>query len=198
MTNLPQTMIEAEALAHARGAFAELHDADLLGLGIPTIHPEAGPIFVRSTLKMIALSHPLNMMSVIDHARAGWYEADTVLRELTIEIVDRGDSLPTALGAYTMEVIRGHPPQPRGPKKATNALQDILVAGVVCELIERFGLKPTRNALSRRVSACDIVAAAVNEAGIGRSVGYKAVERLWLRYGVWLQSDSRSASGQPS
>src|SRR5688572_16560358 len=102
-TTLPRTTIEAEARAHASAAMANLRDGDFLGLGVDVLHPEAGRINLRRMLKQVALNHPLRMMWVIDNARAGWDDADLALRELAIEIVDRGEALPTALGAYVME-----------------------------------------------------------------------------------------------
>ena len=187
MIQLPQTVGEAEARAYLREQVAYLRDADLFGLGVPTLHPEAGHIFVRQQLKLIAMSNPPNMMWVIDNARAGWDEADAALRELANEYIHVHKLPPVPLAHYMMELLRDHP-KTRGPKKAAHALQDLLIAGMVAGMYGRFGLKPTRNKNARRrVSLCDLVADAINEAGwFDRLIEYKRVEQLWLRYGVWL------------
>jgi hypothetical protein len=170
-----------EALAYARDFIAMWKCEDLLGLGVPALDPQAGHIFVRRHLKALASSHPLNMMSVVDYARAGWDEADAALRELAVEVIDRGERMPTALGAYVMGLIR--PGGPRGPKKATKAMQDVFLAILLSILVERFGLNPTRNSATQMPCACDVAAQAVNEARIGRQLAYKALEGLWFRWG---------------
>jgi hypothetical protein len=195
MTTLPATLVEAEARTCARAWLAEFGDMDPFEVGVPIRDRSYGRAWLRRELKTLAMSHPENMMWVIDNARAGWDDADVVLRELAIEVVDRGERLPTALGAYTMEVLRGYP-APRGPRKSTHAFQNILFAGITAKLVEQFwpDLKPTRNPLSKRVSACDIVADAVNEAGMGRQFAYKEAERLWLQLGKWLLPEGFLAS----
>lgn len=178
-------MLEAEARTYARAWLAKFGDMDPFELGLPIRDRSYGRTWLRQELKAIARSHPQNMMWVIDNARAGWDDADVVLRELAIEVVDRGERLPTALGAYVMEALRGHPAPP-GPRKATHAFQNILIAGLTAELVAKFNLKPTRNPLSKAVSACDIVADTVNGANIRRSIRYKDVEGVWNRLGKWL------------
>lgn len=196
MMQLPTTLIEAEARAFARNWLAGVGRPDASGLidrpdvsGISILNPTFGNLWLREALKRTALVHPLNMMWVIDQARDGWDVCDSVLRELAIEIVDCGAPLPTALGAYTMELMRGHPRRTRGPKREAYVFQDIIFAGLVVGLVEKFGLKPTRNSFSKQVSACDVVADTVNDAKIGRAVKYKAIEVLWFRWGKGLLSD---------
>ena len=187
MMQLPATLNEAEARAFARNWLAGTDRPSPLGASI--LNPTFGVLWLRQALKRIALVHPLNMMWVIDQARAGWDPADEALRELITEFLDRGEQMPTYLAAYNMELMRGHPRRTRGPRREAYVFQDIIFAGLVAELVERFGLKPTRNSASARVSACDVVADTINEAKIGRAVNYKAIEVLWFRWGKGLLSD---------
>ena len=136
MTQLPATLNEAEARAFARNWLGGRSIQKRLNgrfepdaSGVSILDQDFGNLWLREALKRIALVHPLNMMWVIDQARAGWDVCDSVLRELAIEIVDCGAPLPTALGAYTMEALRGRPHRKRGPKKETHVFQDIMLAG---------------------------------------------------------------------
>ena len=182
MTTLAQTMIEAEALMFAREWIADRRNMDFDGLG-PMLDPRTGRACLRAMLRIHALSHPLGMMNVIDYARAGWDDADDVMRVLIVEFMDRGERLPPSLYAYSMEIVRPQAaPRPRGRAKASNFLQDIAIVTLVWELTNRFNLKPTRNSSSRTASACGIAAVAVTEAGINRPLNSKAVEALWTRY----------------
>jgi hypothetical protein len=189
VTQLPATLVEAEATRFATDWLAERCHLDLFGLGVPTLDSQAGLIFLRQALKRMALAHPIQMMTVIEYARTGWDEAQEALRELAIEIMDRGEPLPTALGAYVMEVLHfGQPARARGPKKAKIALQDIFAAGLMVELLLRFPtLNPTRRGSHKdRPCACSIAAAAITGARIGRPMDYKTAERIWSLWGKGL------------
>jgi hypothetical protein len=194
MMQLPATLNEAEARACARKWLVERGEyPDAFGLGVSVLDPQLGGLWLREALKRIALVHPLNMMWVIDQAREGWDAAAAALSTLIIEMQSRGETLPTELLNYNMEVhrevMRGRPHRKRGPKKETHVFQDIIFAGLAADLVEQFDLKPTRNSVSKQVSACDVVADTVNEAKIGRAVKYKAIEVLWFRWGKGLLSD---------
>jgi len=169
---LPAT-IEAEALAFARSKIAQFRDGSML-------MAEASREFVRHVMRRAALLHPLHMMTLIDFARAGEPDADIVLRTLAIEIVDRGEPLPTTLGAYIMETIRGRVRQRPARKRKNNLLRDILIVAIIDEVSSRFGLMPTGRSPQRR-SACSIVAEALHEAHM--QLGYKDIESIWNRLG---------------
>ena len=179
---LPQTGLEAEALA-LRDAIAKLRSADLLGIGVPILHPDAGHIWLRQTLKRLAMSHPHNMTEVIGYARAGWKDADLALRELFAEHVDRGVTLPNVLAVYMVEITHPSQPRPSGRQKATAVMQDLRYSYLVWAATQRFpGLSVTRNRVAPRRSICAIVAIAVTEAGIGRPINMKAMEKVSARW----------------
>jgi hypothetical protein len=194
MIQLPKTLVEAEALRFAREWIARCQEGDFLSLGYPPLHPDAGRAFARHMIKQYALTHPFNMTDVVDAAYGGSEDADIALRELVAEIIDRGEALPTVLGAYAVGLA--HPsPRLRGKKRATNILQDISIVTLIMELVEQFGLKPTRNPLAPRPSACSIAATAMAEAGLHRGAE-KAIAQIWRRYSpailpVWRQECSQ-------
>jgi hypothetical protein len=186
MTSLPATLVEAEALIFAREWIARGQEGDFIGLGCGPLDPNAGHVFARRMIKLHALGHPLNMAEVIHCAHHGSDDADLALRELAAEMLDRGDPLPAALAAYTIEAL--HPaglPRLRGQKKASNLMQDISIVALIMTLVERFGLSVRRNeATDHRASACSIVARALDEAGLtrGNKNPEEAVRKIWRRY----------------
>jgi hypothetical protein len=181
MTNLPATLIEAEALAFAREWIARCREGDFLGLGYAPLDKAAGHAFARRMIKGYALLHPLNMTEVADAARAGSDDADLALRELAAEMLDRGQPLPSVLASYTVEVLHPRLPRLRGQKKAANLLQDVSVVALIMTLVERFGLSPRRNPASNHPSACSIAATALSEAGLHRG-SEEGIRKIWRRY----------------
>ena len=71
MNQLPETLHEAEARIYAREKLAIFADRDFFGSGVPTLHPEAGALWLRRAIKAIAQQHPLNMMWVIESRSRG-------------------------------------------------------------------------------------------------------------------------------
>lgn len=186
MTKLPKPTHVAQALAHAHQCLEQLKDKHLPGAGLPILHPGAGENFARQVLKFKALSGALGMLWVIEVA-AGWDEADLALRELAIELMHR-KQCPPMLEGYAMKALKTPHRRKRGRRKSTNFLQDMMLAALVADLSQNFGLHPTRKTDAHRDSACDIVAVAVKEAKwLKRSFDYKAAERLWGLWGAWVQ-----------
>jgi hypothetical protein len=191
MTQLPATLdYEAELFAFAREWIAPFREeGNFMDLGFAPLHPECGLAFARRIIKQYALMHPFNMDDIVKKAQAGWDEADLALRELIAEHVDRGKALPSILAAYNVQLLnpRGAPPaKPRGQKKASNIMRDIVITTLIMELIERFpasGLKPTRYQLGRKRqhSACSIVAIVLAEAGLYRK-GEETIQKIWKHY----------------
>ena len=179
--NLPATYVEAEAVAFARAEIAWFRDNPVSLFGIDVNFLDAGDNrrFARHAVKTHALAHPLNMMKTADYARAGWDLADEALREAIIEFLDRGEPMPTYLASYNMEVARGGFRHVPGPKKADNFFRDLALMMVVEKLVEKFGLKPTRNRASKRPSACSILAQAIG-------LSEPAIVALWQRLGRHL------------
>jgi hypothetical protein len=184
VNQLSKTTRVAEALAYARQWLEERKDFDLFGTGVPTLHPEAGEMWLRQHLKRMAMSSAYEMAWVIENARAGWDEADAALRELARELMNR-KACPVMLEAYAIEVLPKPYRRKRGRRKSRNALQDILFAGLMIELVKNFGLSPTRKTEKHRDSVCDILVIAVNDARwLGRPFDYWRAEDLWGRFGA--------------
>jgi hypothetical protein len=183
-----RAVVEGSALAAAREWIArclEPPEASTLFFGVvlPPMHPPAGRVVFREMTKQWALWHPFNMTKVCEAARAGWDEADLILRELIATFVNRGEQLPAVLAAYNIELLaQATQPRPRGRKKTAQWLQDICIATLIVLLVEQFGLKPRRRQSSMsKPSACSIVAQALSEAGIHRG-GERAIEKVWQHY----------------
>jgi hypothetical protein len=191
---LPVTLVEAEALEFARDWIARGREGDFLGLGYSPLHPDAGRAFLRRMIRQYALGPDRQMLTIIDCARAGWDDADLVLRDLILEYTNRGEPLPAFLATYNAEIVTGRIiPRPRGRKRAANLLQDISIVTLVLELIERFGLKPTRYQAGskRRPSACSVAAGAMAESGLHRG-DERAIQQIWLRYAPAVLPGSRA------
>jgi hypothetical protein len=185
MTSLPVTLVEAEAAQFARDwirkiAAANWRDDPVLRLGCSILDPKAGHIWVRNFLKRSVMAHPFNATDIIAAARAGWEDADIALRELIAEHLDRDEQPPAQVAAYGIELLHPNRARLRGRQHADHVFQDIAIAGLILELVERFPLKPTGRS-GRRPSASRIVAAAFSEARI-RNLTAKAVEAIWARY----------------
>lgn len=86
------------------------------------------------------------------------------------------------LGIFAREVLSGqrrHPPARGTPK--VHPSRDPIIYAVLHDVAEIFGVPPTRNkASTSRISACDIVAAAMpNKPRLPKS--YAALERIWIK-----------------
>jgi hypothetical protein len=181
MTQLPATLVEAEALTFAREWIARGREGDFIGLGYAPLDPAAGHAFARRMIKQHALANPLNMAEVAECARRGSDDADLALRELAAEMIDRREILPAVLSAYTIKALHPDLRRLRGQKKAAHLLADISIVALIMELVERFHLKVQRNPLSKHPSACSITAKALDEAGLSRG-GEEAIRKIWGRY----------------
>jgi hypothetical protein len=183
MTNLPTTLLEAEATQFARGWVAKCQAGDWLHIGLSMLHPEAGHTQLRQILKLLAASHPFELARVIADARAGWRDADMALRELTAEILDRGGDLPAQLRAYTIEQLRPDATvAPPGPQRASHVLQDLGMVVLVLELTSRFPGLAFCGRSVRKASICSIAAVAFTEARLGRVLTADAVRKIWKSY----------------
>ena len=101
-----------------------------------------------------------------------------------------GDPMPAGLAAWVADVLsdqrkrectaRLRPPK-KGDPVSNLANRDRVIAGAVEHVAERFELNPTRSGTKGERctaaggSACDVVGAAA-------TMGYKAIERIWLSY----------------
>jgi hypothetical protein len=184
MTDLPQK--DSPPLAYALQWLE--HRKDMVMVGVPALQPGAGQDFLREHLQLTAMSDVFGMMWVIENARAGWDEARIALRELQIKFMHSNKEPPALLKAYIMEILKEPSGRSRGRRKSKNVLQDICFVALVADLVKQFALDPTRKTNSQHCnSACDYVAVAINRTRwLGRSVNYKAVEAVWLRWSVRL------------
>jgi hypothetical protein len=185
-TNLPATYAEANeaaARAFARERIAAGSEGDFCNLGCSALDPAAGRRLARRLLQHCALLNAGSMLSIVELA-AVWEEADMAMRELIQEFHNRGEALPAYLAHYNDKILAGFvPSRQRGPKKVGQFVQNFILAFVILELREKFGIRPTRSrdGYKLRASGCSIVAAAAAEAGLSRGAE-AAFEKIWQHY----------------
>jgi hypothetical protein len=159
-----------------------------LHIGISMVHPDAGHVHLRQILKFLAMSpiDPFKIYEIIDWARAGWGDADIAMRELGVELENRGETVPIALKAYRNELsnpYRQQWPRAHGSQKATYILQDIAITVLVEKLTVQYPTLPFFGRSPRKPSVCGIVATVFTEARLGRSLTGDAVRKIWKRLG---------------
>ena len=189
MTTLPATLAEGEAVLATRRVGAWLDQCqreDWMNLGISMVNPEAGHIQVRQILKCLALSpaDPFKVYEIIDWARAGWEDADLAMRELVVELDNRGQEVPLALKAYRNELMnpyRQQHPRAHGAQRATHFLQDIVIATFAGKLHAEFPAIPFYGRSPRKASICGIVAKVFTAAKLGRSFESQGVWKVCKR-----------------
>lgn len=101
---------------------------------------------------------------------------------ISVAIQDRNQNMPELLAEWLTEVDQEQRPRPRqhGPSKHSHWGRDLHIAFCVY-LLERSGLKPTRNDASATISGCDIVADLITSK-IGMPLNYDAAKAIWKRY----------------
>ena len=103
-----------------------------------------------------------------------------VLRELAVEMLDRGEMPSATLRAYVQEaLVRAPVSYPAGRNLADTWMRDVGIAVMVALAVERWRphLSATRNRASKRPSACCVVAAALTKRGY--PLGERRVERIF-------------------
>jgi hypothetical protein len=99
------------------------HWIDQVGALLTT---EAARIVLRDRIRAMVRAGTLPTMQVIEAARAGHEEADMALRELSVEMLDRGELPPAALRAYAQEALIKPPATyPAGRNIADTWLRDV-------------------------------------------------------------------------
>lgn len=181
MGKLPATSIEAEAVAFARQCIGFVRSGKLKMFGlVPGAWFEKGESR-RASLMMLQgwiLSDMKHLMDAIDFARAGYPEWENCLRHLINEFKHRREEMPPSLYAFDMELTRGIRFQRKaGQHGASNVMRDLVIGTIVGMVVEHFHLRPTRNPISRRVSACAIVKVALGLEGVNMSESN--VNRCW-------------------
>src|SRR5262245_57899208 len=98
------------------------------------------------------------LMDAVDFARAGYQLWEDCLRRLILEFKNRGETMPTYLAAFDMELTRGiRYSRKAGQRRGDDMSRDVIIGIIVARVVEYFGLRPIRNHISGRISACTIV-----------------------------------------
>ena len=179
---LPVPKAESDAEQYARDWIAVRRQGDLYELGLAPLHPDAGHALLRRMLKHFAAHDEKSMMIVLDIAYAGINDAREALVELILEYGNAGLPPPALLQEFNQRMLTGKmSPALRGKSKADNVLQDLAAAVLVDELVERFGLSPTRRRWTHSESAVDIVATELRRAKL-RGATADHLAKAWSRY----------------
>jgi hypothetical protein len=181
MITLPATFAEAQALAFAKERIAIARSGDFFDPGYSAFHPDAGRVFLRRMMGDVASLNGDALLQLIDFARAGFGDADTVLREMIVEHHNRGESLSPFLATYAAEIVSGRGRGLDGPKPATYFVANLVIVIIMIELMDRFGLNPTRYS-KRRPSASSVMAQALTETGLTRG-SEAAIAKIWQLWG---------------
>jgi hypothetical protein len=169
MTTLPATLAEAEAIDTVTQWVDRVAAA---------LTSEASRLVLRNHIRAMLRESTIQTMQVIAAARAGHQDADIALRELAIETLDRGEPLPTALGAYVQEaLLRAPVTYPPGRNIADTWLRDVAIAVLVMLAVDRWHLPTTRNEATKSPSACSLVAVALHRRGF--KIGEYQVGRIF-------------------
>jgi hypothetical protein len=121
---------------------------------------------LRDYIRQKLVQGTLPTMDVIAAARAGNEDADVALRELAIEMLDRGEIPAAALRAYAMEALRRGPAAvSQGRVFADDFVRDIAIALMVAMAAHCWDLAPTRSPASKKNSAAALVTIALNRKG---------------------------------
>src|SRR5262245_61562719 len=179
MTKLLATRDSIEALAYARRMIERVHRADENGGSF--FDPPRSREFVRNFLRLM-LSTVDGRLTLLDLARVGEEDAQTILRTTILELESRREPLPAEFEGYKMELIGGRVPPLMpgdGPDKRDRLPRDIAITVTVAAVCDRFGLKPTGRSVRKR-SGSSIVAEALGV--IDRRMEPKAIEAIARRY----------------
>jgi hypothetical protein len=178
MTKLLATLKSTEALAYAQRLIKRGHRTESSGSFFES--PQSRE-FVRDFIS-IMMTTPEGRLGLIELARAGEEDAQTILRTAILEFKSRGEPLPTELAGYDMELTAGMVPPPvgiDGPDKRDRMLRDISITVTVAAVCDRYGLKPFGRSVRKR-SGCAVIGEALGV--IGKAMSYKAVEAICRRY----------------
>jgi hypothetical protein len=186
MTNLPVTVVEAEAvpiICHWIDLVAQLLTSD------------AARLVLRNHIRERLRQGTIPRMQVIAAAEAGHQDADLALRELAAEHISRREEMPTELANYVQRALLMPPATyPPGRNLADTWLRDIGIAVMVDLAAARWGVLVSRSHHrkpgSKRLSACYLVSAALNRAG--HAVRERQVERIHASHGRLAQRLSAS------
>jgi len=171
---------ECEALAFARQFIAdERATGSFDNWGVSVFDKDGGTVLISRLINMLINGDLRHALVVIDWARDGFWLADTAIRNVCDEHIRHGLPIPPLLTEYYLAKPVS---RPRGGDKTKNILSDLFLVTLVMTLCERFGLKETRSAYSRRKeSACSVASRAATESGLHRG-GESALNKIVKRY----------------
>jgi hypothetical protein len=130
---------------------------------------------------------------VLESARLGDSDADSVLCEFAASFIIRGRNMPLHLREYIgirlLELAAIDETTPskkqRGPKIHSKFRRNFLIARAVADVVSR-GFHATRNDDgAERECACSIVAAALKRLNI--KLGYHGVAKIWTEHAHWAE-----------
>lgn len=138
---------------------------------------------IRGTLAIKTSKDDMNIPELVD--AASWDPlAFQAAGLLSARFLERGDQLPSELLSLATEILKGKqpPPTPCDQRKGhpSQARWRMYYVWKAVEELLDLGLKPTRNAASEDVSACDAVAKAMQKLG-ARPMSHGGVYELWKR-----------------
>jgi hypothetical protein len=169
LTQLPATVIEAEAVNTV---------ADWIDRVAAALTSETARLVLRKHIRDMLRQGAISTMQVIEAAEAGHEDADIALRELLVEMSDRGEIPGAALRHYGQKaLLRAPVTYPPGRNLADTWLRDIGIAVLVTLAVERWQMPATRNRASNRPSACSMVSEALGRRG--HNIGERRVEKIF-------------------
>jgi len=174
-SNLPATMLEAEAVPVIAGWFDRV--ADLMT-------SEEGRLRLRASILEKLQAGTISRMRVIAAADTGDLDAIEVLRTLEIEYMGRwgkSDPPPPDLIAYFQRAaLRKRPAATAGRNTGNIWRRDMGIAIIVQMTMGKWHLQRTRNRISKRggPSACYLVSLALGRRGV--NVTERGLEKISL------------------
>jgi hypothetical protein len=185
---LPATFHEddvAQARRTADQLVEQLLTEDLIGIGVPPLHPDAGSKDACAKIKRLFEGAPWFRTEVLRAALNGYMPARIALGELVQEVDE--DKQPSELKTFAKACANPHhrwPGMP-GAKRFNHVYSDIGAVMVLLELSRRFPSIPIASHSGRRVCHCDIAAAVFskNSDRIGRGrMTRMQMKQIWKRY----------------
>jgi hypothetical protein len=188
---LPATFHEVE-IAQVRQLADQLVEQllteDLLGMGIPMLHPNAGQVSACRMYKSAFVENIFSRQTILQAALNGFAPARTALGELVVEI--RKEDWPRELETFAVACANPYFDSSARPgaRKLSHALSDIAFVSVVSMLWKRFPNVPPTSQSGRRVCHCDIAADAftkrkdrIGRGKMSRTQGMKIWQRAKKR-----------------
>lgn len=180
--NVAAEIVQAERCADQ--LVEQLLNEDLLHIGIPILHPDAGQIDACAKIKGLFAGEACFRAEILSAALNGYMPARIALGELVQEIDE--NKWPSELTTYAKACANPNfnwPTRP-GPQRLTHLYSDIAAVMVILELSNRFPSIPTTSHSARQTCHCDLAAGAFNrhKDHIGRLMNRGQVKQVWKRY----------------